>query len=151
MPGVTVTNFQDNSGSSEALIWRLPLLSMEADEASSSSAFQVFKSNIYNELQTCLDVTSFVFVVRCCDVVQQRSILFNTRSTRNRLNPYFCHCTSNLRTSRHQLQSRTTAQHCDCDCDCDDDCGRAADMTFNAKCTHSVGFAADLFVVVELY
>ncbi|CAM9719584.1 unnamed protein product [Scytosiphon promiscuus] len=32
MPGATRTNFQDNSGSAQALVWQLPLFSMEADE-----------------------------------------------------------------------------------------------------------------------
>lgn len=32
MPGATRTSFQDNSGSSGALVWQLPLFSMEADE-----------------------------------------------------------------------------------------------------------------------
>ncbi|CAB1104366.1 unnamed protein product [Ectocarpus sp. CCAP 1310/34] len=32
MPGATRTSFQDNSGSTAALVWQLPLFSMEADE-----------------------------------------------------------------------------------------------------------------------
>ncbi|CAM9212805.1 unnamed protein product, partial [Hapterophycus canaliculatus] len=32
MPGATRTSFQDNSGSAKALVWQLPLFSMEADE-----------------------------------------------------------------------------------------------------------------------
>lgn len=32
MPGATRTSFQGNSGSSKALVWQLPLVSMEADE-----------------------------------------------------------------------------------------------------------------------
>ncbi|CAM9823883.1 unnamed protein product [Pylaiella littoralis] len=32
MPGATRTRFQDNSGSADALVWQLPLVSMEADE-----------------------------------------------------------------------------------------------------------------------
>jgi len=32
MPGATRTSFQDNSGSAGALVWQLPLFSMEADE-----------------------------------------------------------------------------------------------------------------------
>lgn len=34
MPGATRTGFEDNSGSTQALVWRLPLYAMEADEAS---------------------------------------------------------------------------------------------------------------------
>lgn len=34
MPGATRTAFEDNSGSTSALVWRLPLVCMEADEAS---------------------------------------------------------------------------------------------------------------------
>lgn len=36
MPGATVTNFGENSGSKKALVWRLPFVTMEADEVSSS-------------------------------------------------------------------------------------------------------------------
>ncbi len=32
MPGATRTSFQDNSGSAGALVWQLPLFSMEAEE-----------------------------------------------------------------------------------------------------------------------
>lgn len=38
MPGATRTGFEDNSGSTQALVWRLPLYAMEADEASRAVA-----------------------------------------------------------------------------------------------------------------
>eukprot|EP00903_Cladosiphon_okamuranus_P010213 g9672.t1 len=37
MPGATRTSFQDNSGSAGALVWQLPLFSMEADEVAARS------------------------------------------------------------------------------------------------------------------
>lgn len=38
MPGATRTGFEDNSGSTQALVWRLPLYVMEADEVSRAVA-----------------------------------------------------------------------------------------------------------------
>lgn len=37
MPGATRTNFEENSGSSNALVWRLPFFVHEAHEVSCSS------------------------------------------------------------------------------------------------------------------